>query len=136
MPLITHLPGNHHRFPRVIPLAPPIGSNEQHQQSQAPEEPSNGEFHPTPRDIRHVRQILTRKGSLPPEVVDIILESAEYWACTAAFVDYSNERAGHLSVRGGRSPREDRFLVRRSSLDRYVYIDRYIDRWMANIARF
>ena len=124
MPLITHLPGNRRFPPRVIPVAPPIGSNEQ--QSQAPEDADDVEFNPTPRDIRNVRQILTRKGCLPPEVVDIILECAEYWACTVAVADFTNERSGHVSVRGGRppagrpspdlQPREDRFLVRRSSL--------------------
>ena len=117
MPLIlNHAERN--RFPRGVAIPPRIDSNEQ--QPQAPESSSTADhiFDPTPRDISHVRQILTKKGRLPPEVIDIIMDDAEYWVCTNTAADYSSLQAGHLTVCGGQNFRENQFLVRALSINR------------------
>ncbi|RYP40585.1 hypothetical protein DL767_001585 [Monosporascus sp. MG133] len=98
------------RTPRPTPKPP-----EEQQQSQAPEastsNPDNVVYEPSSKDISHVKLILEKTGNLPPEVVDIILDHAEYWACAIASADYRSLPSGHLVIRGSQ-PTEDKFLLR------------------------
>ncbi|KAI2611832.1 hypothetical protein GGR54DRAFT_616928 [Hypoxylon sp. NC1633] len=66
-----------------------------------------------PEDILEVKDILSKTGNLPPELVDIILDRAEYWACATTIVDYSNQPRGRLSVPDSS---EDQFLLRTEPL--------------------
>ncbi len=117
MPLIVHRRGGVRRPNPRIPVVPPFTSDDQ-QQSDVPEASTstagriteNEEFEPGPKDLVDVRLILEKTGKLPPEVVDLIFDHAEYWASSTTTVDYRNLPGGHLVIRGGR-PGEDRFLV-------------------------
>ncbi|RYO80224.1 hypothetical protein DL766_003658 [Monosporascus sp. MC13-8B] len=101
------------QFPRAPRPTPE--QREGQQQSQTTEastsNPDNVVYEPGPKDISDVKLILEKVGNLPPEVVDIILDHAEYWACTVASVDYRNLPNGHLVIRGSR-PAENQFLLR------------------------
>lgn len=61
----------------------------------------------SPEDVTQVKDILAKSRNLPPELVDMIIDRAEYWACATTSINYPS----HISVRGGR-PGEDQFLVR------------------------
>lgn len=121
MPLIINRRGGARApYRGRVPVAPPIPQPDNHhqegQQSKAPEaeasgsDAEHGEFEPSPRDVGDVRLILERTGKLPPEVADMIIELAEYWACSATSADYHSQPGGHLTIRGAK-PGEDRFLV-------------------------
>ncbi|RYP68624.1 hypothetical protein DL769_005461 [Monosporascus sp. CRB-8-3] len=99
------------RFPRAPQAPRPTpGQREERQQSQAPEA-FNVVYERSPKDISDVKLILEKTGHLPPEVVDVILYHAEYWACTITSADYRNLPSGHLVIRGSQ-PAENRFLLR------------------------
>ncbi|KAI2634958.1 hypothetical protein GGS26DRAFT_551947 [Hypomontagnella submonticulosa] len=93
---------------RRIPLIPPP--------SREQEPPSlTNTYEARPEDIVEVKSILSKARNLPPELVDMILDRAEYWACSAAIIDYSNHPSKHISIHGG-SPGEDQFLLRTEPL--------------------
>ncbi|KAI0172556.1 hypothetical protein GGR52DRAFT_545153 [Hypoxylon sp. FL1284] len=66
----------------------------------------------TPQDVTQVKEMLAKARDLPPELVDMIIDRAEYWACSVASVDYHKH---HLSVKGGREG-ENKFLLRTAPL--------------------
>ncbi|KAK7751152.1 hypothetical protein SLS62_006982 [Diatrype stigma] len=101
-----------------VPVPPPIpqpDTQQEGQQSKAPDaeasgsDAEHGEFEPRPKDVMDVRLILEKSGKLPPEVADMVIELAEYWACSATSADYTSQPGGHLTIRGAK-PGEDRFL--------------------------
>lgn len=108
---------------RRIPVVPPFPRPDPQEQSKAPEAEKeeaessasgaadSEEFDPSPKDVNDVRLILEEAGNFPPEVADMIIDYAEYWACTTTIADYRSLQGGHLTIRGGR-PGEDRFLLR------------------------
>ncbi|KAI4864345.1 hypothetical protein F4820DRAFT_423676 [Hypoxylon rubiginosum] len=65
----------------------------------------------SPEDVTQVKDILAKSRNLPPELVDMIIDRAEYWACATTSINYPS----HISVRGGR-PGEDQFLLRTAPL--------------------
>ncbi len=65
---------------------------------------------PTPKEYAAVKRTLGKATNFPPELIDIIMDFAEYWACSIASIDYSVTANGHLAVHGGR-PGEDKFVV-------------------------
>lgn len=64
----------------------------------------------TPVDVIITRIMLTKGRKLPPGVVDVILDFAEYWAHSSNEVDYIAEHSSPLRV-NGQSPSENKFLV-------------------------
>jgi len=64
----------------------------------------------TPIDVVIARIMLTKGKKLPPDVVDIILDFAEYWAHSSNEIDYKLQHQHPLTVIGG-SPSENKFLV-------------------------
>lgn len=122
MPLIINRRGGARLPNRRIPVVPPFPRPDPQEQSKAPEAEKeeaeasvsgaseSEEFGPNPKDVYDVRLILEEAGNFPPEVADMIIDYAEYWACTTTIADYRSLQGGHLTIRGGR-PGEDRFLV-------------------------
>ncbi|KAI2462920.1 hypothetical protein F4781DRAFT_418359 [Annulohypoxylon bovei var. microspora] len=95
---------------RRIPIAPPPDRhNEQHPPTLT------SSYEARPEDIVEVKGILSKARNLPPELVDMILDRAEYWACSATVIDYSNSPQRRISVSGAR-PAQDQFLLRTEPL--------------------
>jgi hypothetical protein len=61
-------------------------------------------------DIVVTRFMLARKFKLPPDVVDMIFDHAEYWAHSSNEIDYLVEQQAPLCV-SGTAPTKNRFLV-------------------------
>lgn len=64
----------------------------------------------TPIDIVIARIMLTKGKKLPPDVVDVIFDFAEYWAHSSNEIDFIAEHSNPLMINGG-SPVENKFLV-------------------------
>ncbi|KAI8627926.1 hypothetical protein F5Y19DRAFT_440412 [Xylariaceae sp. FL1651] len=90
-------------FPRI-----PISNRPQ----QPPELKNTHE--PTPKNCAEVKRILTRVSNFPPELVDIVMDFAEYWACSVASIDYSVTANQQFSVHGTHN--EDQLLLRTEPL--------------------
>lgn len=72
-----------HRFlgNRRLPLRFPDRQPQAPEEEQQPE-PEDEVFYPSVRDVREVRAILRRgifREGLPTEIVDLIIDTAEYW---------------------------------------------------------
>ncbi|KAI1359236.1 hypothetical protein F5Y08DRAFT_320122 [Xylaria arbuscula] len=99
--------GGRGRIPfRRIPL-----SNPSH--LQPPPELKN--IHkPNPKECIEVKQTLAKATKFPTELIDIVMDFAEYWACSAASIDYSVTSRKQLGIHGGHS--ENQFLLRTEPL--------------------
>jgi hypothetical protein len=64
-------------------------------------------YEPSITDVLVVKAMLNKALSLPPELLNTILDLAEYWPHST-----SEWSGGPLSIYGGRRGREDVFLVR------------------------
>ncbi|KAI1408241.1 hypothetical protein F5Y13DRAFT_172908 [Hypoxylon sp. FL1857] len=96
---------------RRVPLVPPPD-----RRGEPPPPPTlTSSYEARPDDIVEVKRILSKARNLPPELVDIILDYAEYWACSATVIDYTNHPRNHISILGAR-PGQDQFLVRTEPL--------------------
>ncbi|KAI8951588.1 hypothetical protein F4801DRAFT_285888 [Xylaria longipes] len=84
----------------------------------------------TPKDCAEVKRILTKATNFPPEIVDIVMDFAEYWACSVASVDYSVTAHGHLAIHGA-GEREDKLLLRTEPLSLTTWHSDSQDRWLA-----
>jgi hypothetical protein len=67
-------------------------------------------YNPSPLDICKLRALLARERGLPPDIVDVIFDYAEYWAHSSNHIDYLEEHKDALRVAGG-GRMENRFLV-------------------------
>ena len=70
-------------------------------------------YEPSVLDVLVVKAMLNKVFALPPELLNTILDSAEYWPRSTT--EWSG---GPLSIYGGRPMREDVFLVRQTWFDR------------------
>ncbi|KAK1590937.1 uncharacterized protein LY79DRAFT_196566 [Colletotrichum navitas] len=70
---------------------------------RVPQEPGN--YKPTPIDVVVVRIMLEKASTLPPEIMDIIIDEAEYWAHSEASIS-TNLRVV------GTTPEENKLLLR------------------------
>ncbi|KAI0835494.1 hypothetical protein F5Y06DRAFT_276447 [Hypoxylon sp. FL0890] len=95
---------------RRVPLIPPPD-----RRGEPPPPTITSSYEARPEDIVEVKNILSKCRNLPPELVDMILNYAEYWACSATVIDYTNHPRSHISILGAR-PGEDQFLVRTEPL--------------------
>lgn len=66
---------------------------------------------PNVDDVIAVKTLLKRAGSLPDELINMILDEAEYWPCSSAAVDYTSDK--YLSISSGQ---DNRFLLRTEPL--------------------
>jgi hypothetical protein len=73
-------------------------------------QPASSSDEITPLDVVIARIMLTKGKKLPPDVVDIILDFAEYWAHSSNEVDFKLQHQSPLTV-SGQSPSENKFLV-------------------------
>ncbi|KAL2754030.1 hypothetical protein ACRALDRAFT_1063005 [Sodiomyces alcalophilus JCM 7366] len=71
---------------------------------------TSGNFQPRPIDVVVVKAMLGRSSQMPPEVVDMIIDHAEYWPHCEAVI----ERPARQSIRisGGRRDRENALILR------------------------
>ncbi|OLN96525.1 hypothetical protein CCHL11_00779 [Colletotrichum chlorophyti] len=86
-------------------------SGSQDQQAERVDPTAGVDYKPTPLDVVVVRIMLEKAMKFPPEILDIIIDHAEYWPHSEASVE--NTTPGHrnpLSVMGGRD--ENKFLLR------------------------
>ncbi|KAK7433327.1 hypothetical protein QQZ08_000266 [Neonectria magnoliae] len=72
---------------------------------------AEGTYKPTPIDVVVVRVMLTRGIKLPPDVVDMVFDHAEYWPHSSNEIDFMAEHHDRLRVQGT-SPNHDKFLLR------------------------
>ncbi|KAI0008202.1 hypothetical protein F4779DRAFT_588288 [Xylariaceae sp. FL0662B] len=110
---------------RRIPLRPP---SDEPSASVSPSLTST--YDATPQDILEAKELLSRAGNLPPELVDVIINLAEYWASSVTVLDYTKTRTRLFSVRGGR-PGEDQFLLRTPPLGLTKWSPSSQERWQA-----
>lgn len=68
----------------------------------------------TPEDITEVKDILVKARNLPLELVDMILDDAEYWVCSSTIIDHDDSESGRISIHGAREG-ENQFLVSKAS---------------------
>ena len=68
------------------------------------------EFSPTIQDVLDVKQIMFKKGNLPLELIDTIIDAAEYWVRTT-----TSRSGGTITISSGRGTVEDKLLVSETS---------------------
>ncbi|KXJ93876.1 hypothetical protein Micbo1qcDRAFT_201819 [Microdochium bolleyi] len=68
-------------------------------------------FYPTLDQVKEAKVILADKR-LPPEIVNMIMDKAEYWASTKTAVNFRDLGMRVLSISGGYPQGENRFLLR------------------------
>jgi hypothetical protein len=78
--------------------------------SASSEPTADGGYDPSPMDVFVVREMLSRAIRLPPDIVDVIFDYAEYWAHSTNYIDYLEEHKEPMRVTGS-SELENRFLV-------------------------
>lgn len=69
-----------------------------------------GQFEPFLADVLEVKNDLFKGLKLPMEIVDAIVDFAEYWPHTTTV-----RRNGELSIRAGRGREEEKLIVRSQS---------------------
>lgn len=57
----------------------------------------DGPFEPSPVDVLVLKAMIQKARVLPVEIVDGIIEFAEYWPCSHSYVEYRNSVTGHES---------------------------------------
>ena len=62
-------------------------------------------YQPSVSDVLAVKEALHKKRALPFELIDAIVDMAEYWPHTSIALP------GSTTVRGGRDDRENQFIV-------------------------
>ncbi|KAJ8126214.1 hypothetical protein O1611_g7425 [Lasiodiplodia mahajangana] len=85
-------------------------------------------FELTPKTCAEAKSILGKATRLPLELVDIVMDYAEYWVCQTASIDYSVTGSGHLAIHSGRD-RENRFLLRTEPLGLTTWHPDDMERW-------
>jgi hypothetical protein len=74
----------------------------------------NGKFNPTVTDVLVAKAMLAAHTKLPLEVVNMIIERAEYWVVDGIGLVCDEMRGGSMRMHGN-MPNADRFLVSSSS---------------------
>ncbi|KAI0542770.1 hypothetical protein GGR58DRAFT_170322 [Xylaria digitata] len=85
---------------------------------------------PTPKECAEVKGILGKATNFPPELVDIVMDFAEYWACSVSSIDYSGTPNGQFSISGGNES-ENTFLLRTEPLGLTTWHPNDQDSWRA-----
>ncbi|KAI1655923.1 hypothetical protein F4813DRAFT_148889 [Daldinia decipiens] len=82
----------------------------------------------TPEDITEVKDILVKARNLPLELVDMILDNAEYWVCCSTIIDHDDSESGRISIHGAREG-ETQFLLRTKPLGLTKWLPSSQDLW-------
>ncbi|TGJ84877.1 hypothetical protein E0Z10_g3884 [Xylaria hypoxylon] len=122
---MIHPPGR----PRV-PFRRRNPLNNQHLDHPQPHPELKNTHKPTPKECAEVKGILGKAASFPPEIVDIVMDFAEYWTCSVSSIDYSVTSNGLFSIRGG-SESENTFLLRTEPLGLTTWHPKDQDSWAA-----
>ncbi|KAI1108726.1 hypothetical protein F5Y14DRAFT_435225 [Nemania sp. NC0429] len=85
---------------------------------------------PSPKECAEVKRLLVKASNFPPELVDIVMDFAEYWACSVTSIDYSVTANNYLAIHGG-VDREDKFILRTEPLGLTAWHPDDYDRWQA-----
>ena len=90
---------------------PPLAA-EGIQPGKAPESSDDGVFRPTADEVVEVKQLLLESVKLPLELIDCIVDMAEYWPHTSSVLRRRTEDGAEdpLYVRAG-DPNENQLLV-------------------------
>lgn len=125
--------GGRVRIPfRRIPLVnPPDGPG------RSPELKNTHE--PTSKECAEVKRIVGKSTGFPLELIDIVMDLAEYWACSVASIDYSVTTSGNMAIHGkgnyagdrNGSAEEDKFLLRTEPLGLTTWHSGDQDLWQA-----
>ncbi|KAK1775319.1 hypothetical protein QBC45DRAFT_359871 [Copromyces sp. CBS 386.78] len=69
-------------------------------------------YQPTAMEVIFVRAMLEKALQLPPEIINSIIDHAEYWPHTSTLIDYSDWPQTQRVVNGGDPSSENTFLLR------------------------
>lgn len=80
---------------------------------QSDSESNNNHHEPSPLDVSLVRRLITRvaKSRIPPSIITVILDLAEYWAHSEASVSIGHGLLTEEVACGGGRVAEDVFIV-------------------------
>lgn len=67
----------------------------------SPQNQASAQFEPLPVDVMVVRAMLTRALNLPPEMLDLIIDHAEYWPHTESCMSHTRRQVRITSSRRG-----------------------------------
>lgn len=74
--------------------------------------PMEDTWNPSVRDVLEVKDILFKASKMPTELIDAIIDHAEYWPHTSVNTStYSPQQLEKLQARGGINSKEDIFIV-------------------------
>ncbi|KAG7153030.1 hypothetical protein HYQ46_000498 [Verticillium longisporum] len=68
--------------------------------------------HPEAIDVMVVKALLAKATNFPPEIIDIIIDHAEYWPCSETVMDYTGQNKVRISAGHASHTLEDRLLLR------------------------
>ena len=85
-----------------------VGESEDESQTT---EASASQYLPSVPDVMVVKAMLLKSIQLPIEIVDLVLDYAEYWPHTTAYVKPGAARNTPLATYGGSNENDNRFLV-------------------------
>ncbi|KAI1324916.1 hypothetical protein F5Y16DRAFT_379622 [Xylariaceae sp. FL0255] len=94
------------------PRRPPFRTPRRPVAPVAPAEPKYA-YETTPKDCAAVKRILATATNFPPELIDMVIDFAEYWACSVASIDFTNSQPS--SIIGG-SQEENTLMLRTEPL--------------------
>ncbi|EEY16096.1 conserved hypothetical protein [Verticillium alfalfae VaMs.102] len=68
--------------------------------------------HPEAIDVVVVKALLIKATNFPPEIIDMIIDHAEYWPCSETVMDYTGQNKVRISAGHASHTLEDRLLLR------------------------
>ncbi|CRK21946.1 hypothetical protein BN1708_003527, partial [Verticillium longisporum] len=68
--------------------------------------------HPEAIDVMVVKALLIKATNFPPEIIDLIIDHAEYWPCCETVMDYTGQNKVRISAGHASHTLEDRLLLR------------------------
>ncbi|KAJ4416131.1 hypothetical protein N0V85_002399 [Neurospora sp. IMI 360204] len=96
----------------TLNMVNPLSAGDPAPQDQDDIDRSANPYLPTAMEVIIVRAMLEKALQLPPEIINSIIDHAEYWPHTSTVIDYSNLPDGQKVVPGGEPERENAFLLR------------------------
>ncbi|KAI1819509.1 hypothetical protein F4861DRAFT_136388 [Xylaria intraflava] len=95
----------------------------------------NNAWETTPEECAEAKRILAKATHFPPEIVDIVMDLAEYWVCSVASIDYSVAANEQFKVYGA-SGRENQFLLRTEPMGLTAWHSNDQERWQTQAPAF
>lgn len=94
----------------------PLSAGDPAPQEQHEIDRSVDPYEPTAMEVIFVRAMLEKALQLPSEIINNIIDYAEYWPHTSTVVDYSNWPGQQRVVHAGEPSTENVFLVSLNTL--------------------